>query len=307
MGGSRGSGTPRIPLSELQKTKDEREKQDAYDREVNKFLESLFKQINSRDTEQINKHLETLKGALEKDIENSIEMRFGGSLNKHTYVNGLSDIDMLVQINNSSYQDKSPQELLSIFAEKISKRLPNTEVSIGKLAVTVKYSNGNEIQLLPSLKTQTGYKIPSIGSDKWSNVIKPHKFAEKLTKVNRENGNRVVPLIKLFKSINSSAPKSKQLSGYHIESLAINAFKNSDSTPRTFKGMVEYFVRFSKNAVLESVKDSTGQSIHVDDYLGARNSPDRKRISISLKVLEKRIKNANDNQINRVWNDLLGK
>lgn len=306
MGGSRGSYTPGLPLSELQKQREEREKKDNYERQVNEYLQSLLKNINERDTEKIHQHLQNLKSALERDIEGAIEMRFGGSVIKHTYANGLSDIDMLVQINKSSYENKSPQEVLTHFAEQIKRRLPNTEVKIGKLAVTVKYSSGHEIQLLPALKTQTGYKIASFDKGKWSSVIKPHKFAEKLTKVNSENGNRVVPLIKLFKNINSTLSSSKQLSGYHIESLAIDAFKNPANTPRTFKGMVEHFVSHACHAVLNPIKDSTGQSVHVDSYLGNSNSLERRQISQNLKMLQKRINAANATSTSDKWRTILG-
>ncbi|WP_336990013.1 CBASS oligonucleotide cyclase [Bacillus infantis] len=306
MGGSRGSDTPSLPLSELQKQREEREKKDNYEREVNEYLQSLLKNINERDTEKIHQHLQNLKRALEREIEGAIEMRFGGSVIKHTYANGLSDIDMLVQINKSSYENKSPQEVLTHFAEQIKRSLPSTEVKIGKLAVTVKYSSGHEIQLLPALKTQTGYKIASFNKEKWSSVIKPHKFAEKLTKVNSENGNRVVPLIKLFKNINSTLPSSKQLSGYHVESLAIDAFKNPANTPRTFKGMVEHFVRHSSHAVLNPIKDSTGQSVHVDSYLGNSNSLERRQISQNLKMLQKRINAANATSTSDKWRTILG-
>lgn len=306
MGSGSGSNHSSKSLSELQSDRKKREEQDNYERNVNEFFDSLLKMFNERDIEQIHKHLNTLKSALENDIESSLEMKFGGSINKHTYVNGLSDIDMLVQINDSDYQNKSPKEVLEKFSKTLQKRLPNTDISVGKLAVTVKYSNGNEIQLLPSLKTSIGYKIASMNSEKWSNVIKPKKFAEKLSAVNKMNGNKVVPAIKLFKSINAKLPKENQVSGYHIESLAINAFKDNSSI-RTYKGMVEHFIRYSKGAVLTPVKDSTGQSIHVDDYLGESNSIERRRVSNSLRILEKKISKANNSIDQDIWKELINK
>lgn len=306
-GGGGNSHTAGIPLSELLKQREDREKNEKYEREVNEYIQSLFEDINSRDTEQINKHLQNLKSALDSEIEGVVDLKFGGSLQKHTYANGLSDIDMLVQINNSSFDNKSPKEVLSLFAQQLKKRLPNTYIEVGKLAVTVKYSTGYEIQLLPSIKTNTGYKIAStINEDKWSNVIKPHKFAQKLTNVNKESGGKVVPLIKLFKKINNTLPRSSQLSGYHIESLAIDAFKNPPQSLRTYKGMIEHFVSHSQRAVLAPIKDSTGQSVHVDGYLGGNNSTERRRVSQSLKMIEKRINAANTSKSIDSWEGILG-
>ncbi|PFD32673.1 tRNA nucleotidyltransferase [Bacillus cereus] len=306
MGGSSGGySVPTKSLQELEAERIEREKKENYEREVNEFLKSLFKDINNRDVEQINKHLNTLKKALEKDSEDIYELKFGGSISKHTYANGLSDIDMLVRINQSSFMNKKPEEVLTYFAKKIQERLPKTNVSIGKLAVTVKFSSGNEIQLLPSIKTATGYKIAKPEKNEWSNVIKPGKFAAKLTNVNQENGGRVVPLIKLFKGINDTFSKNRRLSGYHIESLAINAFKNYNGK-NTYKGMTEYFCKYVQQAILRPIKDSTGQSLHVDGYLGGNNSRERKQISHNFKMLEKKLSQANAATSEKKWKDILG-
>src|SRR5699024_3460686 len=122
----------------------------------------------------------------------------------------------------SDLAKSKPRDILKALAERIERRLPNTNVKAGDLAVTIEFSSGHEIQLLPSIKTTTGNKIPKPGLNEWSNVIKPHKFAKKLTAVNQDNGGKVIPLIKIFKNINATLPKFKQLSGYHIESLAID-------------------------------------------------------------------------------------
>ncbi|CAM4168141.1 tRNA nucleotidyltransferase (CCA-adding enzyme) [Bacillus manliponensis] len=306
MGGSNGGySIPTKSLQELEAERIEREKQLNYEREVNEFLQSLFKDINNRNVEQVNKHLDTLKKALEKDSEDIYELKFGGSVSKHTYTNGLSDIDMLVRINKSSFINAKPEEVLSHFAKKIQERLPKTNVSVGKLAVTVKFSSGSEIQLLPSIKTATGYKIAKPGKNEWSNVIKPEKFATKLTKVNQANSGRVVPLIKLFKGINDTFPKNKRLSGYHIESLGIDAFKKYTGK-NTYKGMTEHFCKHVQQAVLRPIKDSTGQSIHVDGYLGGSNSQERKQISHNFKMLGKRLSQANAMAATEKWKDILG-
>jgi hypothetical protein len=59
--------------------------------------------------------------------------------------------------------------------------LPNTDATAGKLALTVKFSDGYEIQVLPALATKTGIRIAAADGNEWSNVIKPEKFARELT------------------------------------------------------------------------------------------------------------------------------
>ncbi|SNT52753.1 hypothetical protein SAMN05444672_14030 [Bacillus sp. OK838] len=306
MGGSGGSyNNPPKTLKQLEQEKENRINHEKFDADLNQYIKEYFQRINSRDVEGINKHLETLKKALEKDIEGFVDLKFGGSVNKSTYSTGISDVDMLVQINNSQLSTAKPNEVLQLFKEQVQKRLPKTDVKIGKLALTVKFASGHEIQLLPSIKTETGYRIPRPGENKWSNTIRPNKFAEKLTNVNKANSNKLVPLIKLMKNINSTLPKHRQLSGYHLESLAIDAFKNPANTPKTYKGMVEHFCRHAERAVLNPITDSTGQSVHVDTYLGNAKSSERQRASNTFKQLLKRMEIANRANSLDAWKQIL--
>ncbi|VTR48221.1 Uncharacterised protein [Actinobacillus pleuropneumoniae] len=306
MGGS--SSDYRVPsrtLKELERERTVREENEKFEVDVNKYIKEQFKDINNRDVEGISRHIQTLKDALHKDIEGYIDLKFGGSIIKKTYADGLSDVDMLVQINRSELANAKPDEVLDFFRDQVKRRLPNTEVKIGKLAVTVTFKSGHEIQLLPSVKTKTGYRIARPDENKWSNVIKPRNFAEKLSKVNQNNGNKVVPLIKIIKKINATLPSHRQLTGYHIESLAIDAFKNNQSNPQTYKGMVEHFYRHTAKAVLKPITDSTGQSVHVDTYLGDANSIQRQRMSTNFKQLVKRIDAANNSNSISSWKSLI--
>ena len=172
-------------------------------------------------------------------------------------------------------------------AALIKQRMPRTDVSTGKLAVTVSYSDGVEIQILPAIKTKSGIRIPDPKSNGWSKVIHPEKFAEKLTKVNQENQGRVIPAIKLTKGLaaRSIQREKDKISGYHLESLAIEAFNNYRG-PHDLKSMVNHFLGFSAGAVLQPIKDSTGQSRLVDEYLGPPGSPGRKRAAAAFRKIQ---------------------
>lgn len=306
MGGS-GGGFFYIgkTLNELMKENNSSEEEASFNREVNTYLGSLLTNLNDRDVEKVNDHLATLEDALAEKIEGYLELKFGGSVSKHTYANGLSDIDMLVQLNNSSLAELKPKEVLTYFKNTIKDKLPQTEVSIGKLAVTVKFPDGQEIQLLPSISTETGMRIAKVDSNEWSNVIKPKQFAEKLTQVNRENIGRVVPTIKIFKAMNNQLPKQLQLSGYHIESLAIDAFKGGNVEKKTYRGMLQHFCEHAQSAVLNPIKDSTGQSIHVDEYLGSSNSVIRRQVSKTIERLSNKMNRADAQKSLEQWKNLI--
>ena len=60
--------------------------------------------------------------------------------------------------------------------------------------MTVTYKDGIQLQLLPALRTPTGIRIAD--GEQWSTVVRPKRFANKLTDINRSNNNLVVPVIK---------------------------------------------------------------------------------------------------------------
>lgn len=277
----------------------------AYNSEVNGLLQEALKEFNDRPKEAIDSHIKVLKQAIEKDIENAVKLIFGGSINKKTFINGLSDVDSLVLINNTYLENKSPREVLEYFAQQIQQRLPETEVSIGELAVTIKYSDRIEVQILPAIKTSTGFKIASTTREnQWSNVIRHEAFARKLTEVNQACSGKVVPVVKLFKvAVDETLPANLKLSGYHAESLAIEAFKNYEGN-RTYKDMLAHLCRTASKRVKAPIKDRTGQSLHVDDYLGSENSQTRNQVCSWLSRLATRLGTADKLRSLEDWQKL---
>jgi len=310
MGGSGGSFPSNYDPKQLDKeisSSLDATKKAEFESKVSAILNDLLIQFNQRDSEKIRQRLEEIKKNIEADIdEGSLYLNFGGSVKKHTYVDGLSDIDSLVVLNDTQLADKTPKQVQAFFLEKLTEKLKNVKSIIGgDLAVTVEFKDGMTIQLLPAIKTKAGIKIPTSNGADWSNIINPGKFADKLTRTNTALYGKVVPAIKLIKAINSQFPEKRQMTGYHIESLAIEAFKSFAGEPTT-KNMVAHFFDKAKDFVKSPVKDRTGQSIHVDDYLGARNSDYRKGISFQLEIISRKIKEANRTGSVDLWNGILG-
>ena len=198
------------------------------DDRFNEYCEALLAQYTRKNTQTVTQRLESLCGFL-RQKGNVVQTMFGGSVRKGTYVTCLSDIDALLIVNQSSLVNQTPAEAIEYVRETIQDRLRQNTVSAGNLAVTVNYSDGTEIQILPAIRTNTaGVRIANPGSTQWSNVARPDDFAKKLAKVNTARDGRVVPVIKLAKAMADcfiSRP-SRKVSGYCMESLAIDAFKN---------------------------------------------------------------------------------
>lgn len=305
MGGSGGGGgTYSTPSFEkikdmIDKSKDQTSRDD-FKTQLNNFTGDLLKDFNNRDRKATENRLIDIITILKDVLEAELPVIFGGSVSKHTFVNGLSDIDSLLVINNTELATKSPQDVINFVATKLCNS--KLKATGGKLAVTVKYPDGMEIQLLPAIKQGRSVKISNFSGTGWSD-INPKGFTDKLTKVNKQCNSNVVPVIKLVKSINSNFPEKLQLSGYHIESLAIEAFKNYKGS-FTAPEMLSHFFKASSTNVLSKIKDSTGQSVHVDDYLGDKNSKVRQSISHLLKRTHLKMDNATVSSSLEDWKEL---
>lgn len=250
------------------------------DAEINGCLRDLLRAYNDRNMQAISRHLQVLRDSLELTDGDVIRTLFGGSVSKHTAVNGLSDVDVLVITNDSSLSGRPPAAVIQLMAQRIQQRLPQTSVSTGDLAVTVKYSDGVEIQVLPAIRTKSGVRIGDPEANRWSRVLSPDRFARELTRVNQAHDGKVIPTVKLAKGLAAHNIRSDRdkISGYHLESLAIEAFKNYHDS-HDLKSMVRHFISFSSRSVKKPITDPTGQSRHVDEYMGPVGSARRQRAS----------------------------
>ena len=250
------------------------------DDNFNKYCEQLLVQYKRRNTKAVARHLRGVCDILNHEDDQVVQTKFGGSVQKGTYVTGLSDVDVLLMVNQSSLKNRPPSTAISYVRDTIKQRFPKNHVRAGKLAVTVSYADKTELQILPAIRTADGFRIADPGSSKWSSVIHPDRFVDRLVKVNNSCGGRVVPTIKLAKSMADCfiRDSSRKLSGYHMESLAIDAFAGygGELDP---KSMLVHFLGHSINAVMTPIKDPTGQTSHVDGYLEQANSPARRRTS----------------------------
>ena len=311
MGGSGGGffygETDTNKIKEMVEEARTRTRGEAYETEVSERLNELLVEYNDRDVERIRFYLDTIKGLLQEDIEGTVDLRFGGSIQKRTYVDGLSDVDCLVQLKDPQLESMSPRGVLEYFRQKMEQHLGRlAKVSVGDLAVTVEYPDGTKIQLLPAIRKGAGLVIPAGRGDQWSNIIRPDRFAARLTEVNQGCNGKVVPVIKLAKAaISKLLPEEYPLTGYHTESLAIEAFKSYTGST-TIKAMMEHFFERVKDLVKRNIRDRTGQSVHVDDYLGGENSSIRDVISNHLDDISRNIKNANAQSSVSEWIAAIG-
>jgi len=272
-----------------------------FDAAVAKHLGDLLAQYNRRDVPGIQRVLDRVVEDLGESVTRTVTTLFGGSVAKHTYVDGISDVDALVLFDNADVKGKGPKDVKAVLAGHLRDRYGHASVVVGKLAVTVSL-DGQTIQLLPAVRSGTGFRIPSGADDKWSRIA-PRRFAQALTRHNERLGHKLVPCIKLIKAVMATLPERQRLTGYHTEAMAINVFRSYVGSRQT-KPMLRFFFEHASDHVTRPIKDTSGQSVYVDEYLGKKGSGQRRVIGYVLDRIGRRIRNADGAGSVRRWEEL---
>lgn len=291
-------------IRKIKESEKETDKQE-YETWVRALLDKLLGKLNNRDTEAIAKHIQEIKNALNKEIDGTISTLFGGSVAKNTHTEGLSDIDTLVILNNTELSNKTPKEVLDYFVDRLKKRFPNTDMIKGDKTITVKFAD-SDVQLIPAVKYKTGIKIPD--ADDWSKIVQPSVFARKLTVLNGRLDGKLIPTIKLVKGIISTFPSSYQLKGYHIENLALQVFENKvkqDFSASNLKRCVVEFFKEAPKYVKKQIKDVSGQSRYVDEYLGKKDNIKRLMVADTLERTFRQLELSDAGNLKSTWKELL--
>ena len=260
--------------------------------QMDAYLADLLAVANGIDRDLMRRRLDELRSHL-RDVVDVEQLLFGGSVAKHTAVDGISDVDALVVLERQQALSGPPSDLLQAFAQQIRSEGNMREidsVSYGRLAVTVRFRDGMEIQLLPAVRKGDQVMIASESSRGWR-TIAPKEFSRALTEANQRAGGKLLSAIKLFKAINDSLPPQKQLVGYHVEALAVESVRGY-SGPLTPRALLINLMDSAATRVLRPIGDRTQQSQYVDEYLGSENSMERQIRHQALLGLSRRAKGA---------------
>jgi hypothetical protein len=310
MGGGGGGGGPyyNVRPQELQNRVKEANEEIArnFSPKLQDYLNHKLSEFTHLNSEAVGEHQEEVERALEPLFEHRWNLRHdlrqGGSVAKHTYVDGISDVDTLVVLRDLNTKNYSPQQIKHILAKQLEKEIEGASIRVGNIAVTIAYKDGLEVQVIPAVRDGNRLHVPSWSGDGWSK-INPRTFVDALSRRNAENNAKVVPVIKLAKSIISSWPIAVRLSGYHVESLAIDAFRKYQGEKTTVAMLPHLFER-AATTVLTPMKDSTGQSVHVDSYLGRTRSEERQKAAHWCSQVAKRMRNATTQGSLSQWKEL---
>lgn len=300
-GGFFGGGKPEVAMRQLEKAS-ARSEDALYSATCEAFLGQLLARFNDRDVEGIRARLAEIKSLLSEELDAQIDLEFGGSVAKHTYVDGLSDVDALVFVENCPLAAKPPEKARAMLAKKLREHFGDV-VSEGALAVTIAFPEA-EVQLVPAISCRGSVRISNESGTDWA-PIHPRVFSEQLSRANARAANKLVPVIKLAKAVIAGLPSQQQLSGYHVEAAAIDVFRTY-AGPARLREMVRHFFSEASDKVLRPMADPTRQSRHIDDYLGAPRSLERRIVADAFGRVARRMANADRNVNLDEWKRLFG-
>jgi tRNA nucleotidyltransferase (CCA-adding enzyme) len=120
-GGKDGPFVNRTPEQLAQKVRETEEDTavKTFETELSGLLNGLLASANSRDVELVKDRLGVIKGALSGRLEKTIDSLFGGSVARHTYVDGLSDVDSLLILNETALEGVTPAKAIEKIADII--------------------------------------------------------------------------------------------------------------------------------------------------------------------------------------------
>lgn len=185
--------------------------------------------------------------------------------------------------------------MLHAFEDILQRKLTREEISemrAGRLAITVTYKDGMEIQILPALRSadMNEVKISTSTGQGWK-TVDPAAFQEQLTSANQKLNGLLVPTIKLVKSALQDISERHGIGGYHVESLCLLASKGYRGE-LTLRALTTHTLESAGNLILEPIEDVTHQSRSVDAELGPANSDARQAVANEVSALLRRLKAA---------------
>lgn len=206
-----------------------------------------------------------------------------GSYDRDTMIRYLSesDVDVMVVLhygNNKEWDNKEGvTKALNRFKKILEDSFPNVICNIDRNCIIMKFSEFR-LDVVPAFRFTDGhYTIPDTYRGAWLKT-NPIKFAEEVTRINKNMDGCFIPLIKMIKGWNRNF--SKPLRGFHIECMMMKHYKDYKQS-YTYDSMINIF--FSR--LPEYLKSAS-----YDPILGDR---------VDLYLDNSSLGNARENFINR--------
>jgi hypothetical protein len=247
-----------------------------------------------------------------------------GSYKRDTACRPIHDVDLMVVLNKSRYENRyrrqlGPRPLLNGVKQALVRAYPNTPIRTDGQAVTMRFYNF-ALDVVPAFaigSVEDGdWYIPDSPGNTWIRT-NPKRHIAIMTEANKRSGGMLKPLVKMAKAWNRN--NGALLNGFHLEvmvyrilesmhsSLLWTLPKRDDEAMRQVLNDTYYMLR--RAPFHRGVYDPVA-AVRVDTYLTDQR---RRTVRENLALAEKqarmaiRANNAGDNETAiRTWRALFG-
>lgn len=166
-----------------------------------------------------------------------------GSYDRDTLIRYLTerDVDVMVVLRYGQNKDWDNKEgvvkALNKFKEILKNSYPKTDCAIDRNCVTMDLTEFR-LDVVPAFMFEGGYyAIPDTYRGSWLQTD-PVRFAEEMTRINKNMDGSFIPLVKMIKGWNREL--KRPLRSFHLECMMLNHYKNYRES-YTYDSMVKVF------------------------------------------------------------------
>src|SRR6266511_1136454 len=171
--------------------------------------------------------------------------RLVGSYARETAILDIKDVDVLVFVD-SEYKDAKPADVLGTLAQ-VMRAYPDADVQVDPQRRSVRIvlrAGSYQLDIVPSVlnpNVDSPLFVPDRPKGKWIKSD-PVGYGMTLTRLNKEHGDKVVPLIKLIKAWRDEQMKICRPKSYTLEAMVVGAIREN-AIPFADQGYAEILPR----------------------------------------------------------------
>lgn len=250
--------------------------------------------ITDRQGKTIDERRERLEDVLDDELGVEDSYQFG-SHTRGTMVGPLdedSDTDIIVVLNEDEHgqwsQSKNgARNCLQAVKRALEKRYPNSEVSIDRNVVAVKFHDFTA-EVAPAFKRGDGYMIPDTYSEGQSWVqTNPRQYKNQFNAVDQARGGRLKKVARVAKKFNEN--HGKPVSSYHMEVMAYHYVRTYPDKDASTEELVEGFME----QLPQRISNGTREPVY-GDRVDVHMEPEERRDAIqTARTARKQMRRAN--------------